>query len=414
MAKAMRAVVRSASQSMRAGRCSSPTTSATPSGAWRRRRAESGRVGRRWPAPRAGITLPHPDPEPPALPPARNDDDVADVLRTLLLPFAEALLPRMEGTRVLMLNARASSVLPAEARTWRLQQDFRPWADALAAAGLESTPELPSGEFDVALLLAPRQRQHGRALLAQALARLAKGGVLVACAGNDAGARSLQRDLEALAGPTHALSKHRCRACWAVREGSDDTALAREWLQADVPAREEASGLLTRPGVFAWDRVDAASALLAARLPADLHGRGADLGSGNGYLAAQVLARGHAVRAMDLYEADARALALSRHNLGEREGVELGFHWHDVCSGLPQKDYDFIVSNPPFHEGRADSPELGIAFIRAAAASLVENGRLLMVANRHLPYEAALAQAFASVRTLADQDGFKVIEARRG
>jgi 16S rRNA (guanine1207-N2)-methyltransferase len=271
----------------------------------------------------------------------------------------------------------------------------------------------PRGEFDVALLPAPRQRQHGRALLAQALARLAKGGVLVACAGNDAGARSLQRDLEALAGPTHSLSKHRCRATWAVQEGTADAALAREWLQADLPVREESSGLLTRPGVFAWDRVDAASALLASLLPPDLQGRGADLGSGNGYLSAQVLARGGAVRALDLYEADARALALSRQNLGEHPGVELGFHWHDVCAGLPRADYDFIVSNPPFHEGHAEKHELGVAFIRAAAASLVEGGRLLMVSNRHLPYEAALAQAFASVRMLADQDGFKVIEARR-
>jgi 16S rRNA (guanine1207-N2)-methyltransferase len=106
--------------------------------------------------------LPHPDPEPP-VPPARNEDDVADLLRTLLLPFEEALLPRMEGTRVMMLNARAASSLPPAARGWRLQQDFRPWADALAAAGFESTPELPAGEFDFALLLSPRQRQHCRA-----------------------------------------------------------------------------------------------------------------------------------------------------------------------------------------------------------------------------------------------------------
>ena len=128
--------------------------------------------------------------------PPRTDAGVDDVLRTLLLPFEEALLPRLEGVRVLMLNAQASPVLPAQARDWRLQQDFRPFVDALADAGLEATPELPAGEFDVVLVPAPRQRQHGRALLAQAWARLAKGGVLLACAGNGAGGRSLQADLE--------------------------------------------------------------------------------------------------------------------------------------------------------------------------------------------------------------------------
>jgi 16S rRNA (guanine1207-N2)-methyltransferase len=173
------------------------------------------------------------------------------------------------------------------------------------------------------------------------------------------------------------------------------------------------SGLHSRPGVFAWNRIDAGSALLAAQLPAGLRGHGADLGSGNGYLAKEVLARCDGVLALDLYEADARALALSRHNLGAVQGVDLQFHWHDVSAGLPRQDYDFIVSNPPFHEGRADAPELGIAFIRAAAASLKDGGRLLMVANRHLPYEAALARHFTGVRTLADQDGYKVLEGSR-
>ena len=110
------------------------------------------------------------------------------------------------------------------------------------------------------------------------------------------------------------------------------------------------------------------------------------------------------------YEA---ALALSRSNLGEVQGVELQFHWHDVSGGLPRQDYDFVVSNPPFHEGRVENPELGVSFIRAAAASLRDGGRLLMVANAHLPYEAALVQAFAGLRTLAEREGFKVIEAVR-
>ena len=40
------------------------------------------------------------------------------------------------------------------------------------------------------------------------------------------------------------------------------------------------------------------------------------------------------------------------------------------------------------------------------------HGRLWLVANRHLPYEATLASRFADVRTVTVQEGFKVIEAR--
>ena len=116
----------------------------------------------------------------------------------------------------------------------------------------------------------------------------------------------------------------------------------------------------------------------------------------------------------DLYEADHGALELARLNLARPDhanpGVQLGFHWHDVSSGLPGR-YNFIVTNPPFHQGREDLPELGRAFIAAAAQALLPGGRLWLVANRHLPYEAALASGFKKVRVVEMRDGFKVIEA---
>jgi 16S rRNA (guanine1207-N2)-methyltransferase len=121
------------------------------------------------------------------------------------------------------------------------------------------------------------------------------------------------------------------------------------------------------------------------------------------------------VEAVDLYEAEARALEPARINLARalrESGREpaVAVHWHDVTRGLPQR-YEAIVSNPPFHQGRADLPDLGRAFITSAADALVADGRLLLVANRHLPYEAVLAQRFREVRTVVTQEGFKVIEA---
>jgi 16S rRNA (guanine1207-N2)-methyltransferase len=69
------------------------------------------------------------------------------------------------------------------------------------------------------------------------------------------------------------------------------------------------------------------------------------------------------------------------------------------------------VTNPPFHQGRADLPELGRAFIVAAADALIAGGRLWLVANRHLPYEAVLNECFKTMRTVTTERGYKVIEA---
>jgi len=56
---------------------------------------------------------------------------------------------------------------------------------------------------------------------------------------------------------------------------------------------------------------------------------------------------------------------------------------------------------------------LGLAFIATAAEALGKGGRLWLVANRGLPYEAALAKAFARVEKHAEAGGYKVYEARK-
>ena len=67
--------------------------------------------------------------------------------------------------------------------------------------------------------------------------------------------------------------------------------------------------------------------------------------------------------------------------------------------------------NPPFHDAGHESKGLGIAFIARAAELLRPGGVCWLVANRHLPYEAALEEKFRSVAPVAEARGFKVIEA---
>ena len=334
-------------------------------------------------------------------------------LETLFLPFAHGDLAWPAEGGALFLRARDGWPLRASPRPGLVcVQDFRPDHDALARAGLtvRGADEV-EGPWPLVLVLPPRQRDEARALFAHALDRLAPGGVLVACMENDDGAKSGEADLRRLAGLDGGFSKHHCRVFW-TRGAARDADLLAEWRAADAPRVAVAGRFLSRPGVFAWDRIDAASALLAAHLPDDLCGHAADLGAGWGFLADALLARCPGITALDLFEADARALDLARLNLAPHAGrVPLGFHWHDVTRGLPGT-YDVIVSNPPFHTTqRAARPEIGQAFIRAAADALRKRGRLWLVANRHLPYEQVLGAHFGQVRTVAQANGFKVVEA---
>jgi len=338
-------------------------------------------------------------------------------LDALFLPIASGQLRLPDDGRVLFLRARDGAPLRAFAGAgWRCAQSFKPFAEELGRAGLAVGEPAPDDRFELVLVLPPRQRDEARALFARAARHLSPGGVVLAAVPNAEGAKAAEGDAVRLFGAVRNLSKHKCRVFWASAGDAMDLSLRDAWEALDAP-RRIAGGYLSRPGLFAWDRIDAASALLAAQLPDDLHGRVADIGAGYGYLAAQVIARCPGVTAVDLYEAEARALEPARINMAEAiaasgRAVDADAHWHDVTAGLPCR-YDAIVTNPPFHQGRADLPELGRAFIDAAADALLPRGRLWLVANRHLPYEATLAARFAQVRTVAAQEGFKVIEAVR-
>lgn len=337
-------------------------------------------------------------------------------LDSLLLPFTNGALCWPDGP-VLFLRARDGAALRQFPLSQLVcEQSFKPFADELQRSGLQVVPEAnpaTATRYPLVLVLPPRQRDEARALLARAVALAAPGGIVVASIGNNEGAKSGESDLKQLAGLGGCLSKNHCRVFWTrPLDGSHDAALLDRWLALDAPRPILGGRFISRPGVFAWDRIDPASALLAEHLPADIAGHGADLGAGYGYLSAEVLARCPKVQALDLYEAEARALQLARQNVsGHATLAQVDYRWHDITSGLPQR-YDFIVSNPPFHtQSRADRPDIGRRFIAVAAESLKPGGRLWLVANRHLPYEETLNAGFGQVRVLAERDGFKAIEA---
>lgn len=328
-----------------------------------------------------------------------------------------------DGARVLFLHAHVATLRQvADAGHWTCVQGLRPLADELEAWGHAVQPELPATlamDFDVVLGLPPRQRDLARACLARAVAAVRPGGQVRMAMTNLEGARSGERDLRALMGTLESESRNKCRVFGGTLDpAAVDRSLLDAWLALDAPRPILQDRYISRPGLFAWNRVDAASMLLAAHLPSDLAGQVADLGAGYGFLACEALRRNPGIRAMHLYEADARALAPARENLRRVQAtldheVAVAVHWHDVTRGLPRR-HDAIVCNPPFHEGRADRPQLGQAFIEAAAGALERGGQLWLVANRHLPYEATLARHFRVVHAMAERDGFKVIHAVRG
>lgn len=285
---------------------------------------------------------------------------------------------------------------------------FDPPANALQTSplipGSAALEALADASADAITLLAPPGALERRYVLAQGLRAVRPGGRLDVMAPKDRGGARLPRELAGFGVAAEVVSKAHHKRCLATRPDSVvglEVAVAEGGLQYD-----EALGAWTWPGVFAWDRIDPGTALLAEHLPA-LKGTGADLGCGWGALASVAL-RHAGVVSLRLIDMDRRAMEAAGRNVKDpRARLE----WTDVRSLTEAGNLDFIVSNPPFHEGGTEDRRLGLAFVRKAAGLLRKGGVFWVVANRHLPYEAELAAAFTRVRPVADAGGYKVLEA---
>src|SRR3546814_19931764 len=106
------------------------------------------------------------------------------VLDTLLLPLGSGKLALPGPTAALFVRARAGAALNTIAGVqWHCQQSFKPFADALIAAGhvLEGNDQT---RYPLVLVLPPRQRDEARATLARAFMRLRPGGAVLAAMAN--------------------------------------------------------------------------------------------------------------------------------------------------------------------------------------------------------------------------------------
>jgi 16S rRNA (guanine1207-N2)-methyltransferase len=333
-----------------------------------------------------------------------------DALRALLHVSRQGVLAASAAPAV-FIRAEADPALRELLPNLVCEQTFKPEYDRLAALGC-AVSRRAQGPCGTALCLLTKNKLENLANIARAWSMLDPGGLLICSGAKDSGAASIANLASAAFGEFETLSKYHCRVFWTRRRAGPMPAPAADWLASGELHVVPQTGYLSRPGIYGWNGIDEGSRLLAAHLPPDIAGRVADLGAGWGFLSISLLERCPNIASLDLYEAEWLALEAARANISaRRHGASVGYHWHDVTAGLPAHRYDTIVMNPPFHSGKATDVALGRAFIAAAAAALVPGGTLLMVANRHLPYEAAVDVHLKARQTIAETAAFKLIRA---
>ncbi|MDH5722989.1 MAG: methyltransferase [Alphaproteobacteria bacterium] len=335
-----------------------------------------------------------------------------DALTTLFLPVHNESIS-IEGKKILFLNAIYDSLLADG--NWECRQVFKPYAHTLESNNIQSKSdyECNSKSYDLAFILFPKNIAEGLFLIATALLSLKKDGTLICAAENKAGGNRLSKilkdfDLKDL----NTISKHKCRVVWAGISGFDQIE-AEKALKAGEPKKILDGKYLSQTGIYGWDKIDLGSKLLCDVLPSDLKGYGADFGCGYGYLADYALEHCPKIKHIECHDADHRAIMCCAENLSNYEG-RTSYHWTDLSAPFkPRRLLDFIIMNPPFHEGKKTQNALGKAFIKNASKVLRRKGELWMVANAHLPYEETLETYFFKVEKIVEKQGFKVYRAEK-
>ena len=277
-----------------------------------------------------------------------------------------------------------------------------------AREGRRASAWIPAGPFAAATLRLPKAKDELDMAVHAAASVLEVGAPLWVYGANDEGAGSAGRVIEPLMGPARTVgSGGRCRVLEAVQQedGPSPRGTLDEWRRStslEFPGGPRE--WISYPGIFAHGRLDPGTrVLLEAMRTVPLAGRRVlDFACGSGVLGAFLSALEPTAR-VDLLDVDAVALAAAGENVsGARLIPSDGFHT------LVGERYDVIVSNPPYHEGKAQTGTVVERLIRGAPDYLETGGSLMLVTQRRFPLAALMKSTFKTVEVSLDAGPHRV------
>ena len=190
----------------------------------------------------------------------------------------------------------------------------------------------------------------------------------------------------------------------------------RDYARLRPIAEADGVTLISKPGIFGWDRIDPGSRLLVEHLRDFLSGFEQapksllDLGCGYGYLAAAGWRR-HPFSRLAATDNNAAALLACQATLAHN-GIAGSVVAGD-CGDTLSEPFDAVLCNPPFHRGFSGDKVLTEKFLAGCARLLTPTGRALFVVNSFLPLEQRAQAYFRQVTVIADNHRFKLIALSR-
>ena len=328
----------------------------------------------------------------------RNSDELAVSHVLLAMPPADTgiselarVLPDSEihvFTTLSEVNECACKVLPAAQVTYSHVQNVL------------------ASPVDAIVLYLQKSRPLIEAMLEQLCPLLGEDGCLFLVGENGSGVKPWKKRLNDY-GDVDVISSA-CHASLIRLSPSEPmrTAKALKDMHFKVSEFGQEVDVISLPGVFSHGRLDSGTRLLLESLSQEIvRGKVLDFGCGAGVIGSW-LAKRHGRCKPTLLDTDAMALESSRRTLAanQLQGQVVASHGLSEVKGK----YDWIVSNPPFHEGVKTRYDVTEAFLNECRTRLCKGGQLRIVANNFLRYRPLIEEAFGHCEELARGGGFVV------
>ena len=173
----------------------------------------------------------------------------------------------------------------------------------------------------------------------------------------------------------------------------------------------DSNNLLSKVGIFGWNKVDEGSKFLIDTVPIYLSRFNQppetllDLGCGYGYLS--VCASRFNFKRIIATDNNAGALIATERNLA-RIKIEHEVIGDDAGESI-KENFDSIWSNPPFHSGFSLSTTVLNKFLKSSKNLLTPSGKCLFVVNKFIPIEKLASHYFSTIEILNKNNTFKVV-----
>jgi 16S rRNA (guanine1207-N2)-methyltransferase len=264
--------------------------------------------------------------------------------------------------------------------------------------------------YDVVLSHLPRGRAVVEALIQAVGVAVKPGGRFYLVAHKRAGVKSAIACAAQLLGRATVMrQKHGYHVALAVKERPHISDVREGLRDLQVMLDGVPTLLVSRPGVFAWDRLDDGAAALVQAMEIRPGESVLDLGCGTGLLALAAARRGGQVTAVDV---DLSAVESARHTLAANQ-VMADVLISDCAQAVLNRRFDVVLCNPPFHQGIGIEYDVARQMVHDAATVLKPGGRFYLVSNVFLRYERELQGCFAELSEIFNDRRYRVLRATR-